>query len=68
MAKVENYNREAEEIKKEGREKLCKKMNCKGEKHGTDGITLLTGCDKLWERKNRQARGEAGEDHEQCGM
>ena len=59
-----------EEIKKEGREKLCKKMNCKGEKHGIEGITILAGCDRLWERKSRQARGEPGDDqgHLECGV
>ena len=44
---------------------MCRKMGCKGEKHGTAGITLLAGCDKLWERKSRHARGETEEDQEQ---
>ena len=54
MAKVENYIKEAEEIMKEGREKLCRKMRCKGEKHRTEGTAILARCDKLWEMKSRQ--------------
>ena len=57
LAKVENYNKEAEEIMKEGREKLCRKMRCKGEKHRTEGTAILARCDKLWDMKSRQARG-----------
>ena len=29
LARVEKYNRKAEEIIKEGRERLCEKMRCK---------------------------------------
>ena len=58
LAKVGKYNKEAEEIKREGREKLYKKLICKGENHETRGMRILAGCEKLWEMKSMQARGE----------
>ena len=69
LAKVENYIKEAEEIMKEGREKLCRKMRCKGEKHRTEGTAILARCVKVWEMKSRQVRGETEDDQEQqeCG-
>ena len=59
LAKVEKYNVEAEEIKREGREKLCKKMKCKGREvqHKTEGMRLIAGCEKLW-----QLRGEGDDE------
>ena len=66
LAKVERYNVEADKIKKEGRERLCNKMKCIGEKHKTRGTTILAGCDRLWERKSMQARGEIWNERNVC--
>ena len=53
---------EAEEIKQEGREKLCKKMRCKGNGHRNEGARILAGCEKMWRMKSYQARGVNDED------
>ena len=58
LAKVERYNVEAEEIKREGREKLHRKMGCRGGDHNTRGTRILAGCEKLWTMKSKQAKGE----------
>ena len=52
LAKIENYNHEAEKIMNEGKEKLYKKMMCKKR----DGIKILACCDKLWKKKSRDSR------------
>ena len=56
LAKVEKYNIQAEEIKREGREKLCMKMKCRakqekhdrinGEPHKTEGMRIIAGCER----------------------
>ena len=66
LEKVERYNIEADKIKKEGRERLCNKMKCIGEKHKSRGTTILAGCDRLWERKSMQARGEIWKEKNVC--
>ena len=58
FAKVERYNVEAEEIQREGREKLHRKMGCRGGNHKTRGTRILAGCEKLWTMKSKQAKGE----------
>ena len=57
LARVEHYNAEADKIKNEGREKLKKKMHCKGDAHGNRGLEILAGCERLWALKSKQARG-----------
>ena len=52
MARIEKYNRRADEIVKEGREKLCTKMRCKHH----EGIRTLARCDKLLEKKSSTTR------------
>ena len=61
LAKVGNYNLEAEEIKREGREKLCMKMKCKEKAHKMTGMKILAGCERLWLRKtNESGTGTGG--------
>ena len=50
MARIEKYNRRADEIVKEGREKLCTKMRCKHH----EGKRTLARCDKIWEINNKR--------------
>ena len=54
LARVEKYNRKAEEIIKEGRERLSEKMRFTK----IDGMSRLARCDKLWKKKNNEARRE----------
>ena len=58
LARVEQYNVEAEKIMEEGSEKLRHKMTCRGACHKKRGTEILAGCEKLWAMKSRQARGE----------
>ena len=58
LAKIENYNIEADKIKKEGREKLCNKMKCKEKCHKTDGMRIIAACEKLWQAKRRESKNE----------
>ena len=44
-------NKKAEEIMKEGREHLHKKVMCKM----GDGMKMITRCDKLWKKKTNEA-------------
>jgi hypothetical protein len=64
LAKVEKYNIQAEEIQREGREKICMKMKCgaqrdriNGELHKIEGMRIIWGCERLL-----QLRGEGGDD------
>ena len=43
LAQIENYNIQAAEIIKEGRDKLCKKMECKNNCHQRDGSSPVKG-------------------------
>ena len=62
LARIEKYNRKAEEIIKTGRERLCEKMRCKK----IDCMSRLTRCDKLWKKKKgEEARWAADGDEEQ---
>ena len=51
LARVNKYNKKAEEIMKEGKDKLCKKVMC-GE---CKGMEQAARCNKLWERKVRES-------------
>ena len=48
LAKINKYNKKAEEIMKEGREKLQQKLMCSKK----DGIKIISCCDKLWDKKS----------------
>ena len=52
LAKINKYNKKAEEIMKEGREKLQQKLRCSKK----DGIKIISCCDKLWDKKSEEAR------------
>ena len=69
LAKVDQYNVEAEKIKEEGRRKLKQKMECDGVAHRSSGMRILAGCNKLWAVKSRQARsmGPTEDDEEHGG-
>ena len=43
LAQIENYNIQAAEIIKEGRDKLCKKMECKNNCHQREGSSPVKG-------------------------
>ena len=57
LAKIEIYNKEAEPIKKEGKEKLLRKLMC--EKR--DGHSVIVKCGKLWMKKRLATKGERDE-------
>ena len=62
LARIEKYNKKAEEIIQEGRERLSEKMKCKK----IDGMRRLARCDKLWKKKREEARRAAnGEEQQQ---
>ena len=65
LAKVENYNIEAKEIKKEGREKLCLKMRCKEKAHKMAGMKILAGCERLWLKKTKGNTEQGTEDEDE---
>ena len=64
LARVENYNQEAEKIKAEGREKLCSKMKCKEKCHKVEGMRIIAACEKLWQAKVRGSENENDEGYE----
>ena len=64
LAKVEKYNRKAEEIIKERRQRLCEKIKRKS--HRVDGMTKIARCDKLWKQKSRKARRDDQEEDTTC--
>ena len=54
LARVEKYNIEAEKIKEEGRQKLCRKMKCKEGCHRVEGMKIIAACEKLANQDEEQ--------------
>ena len=61
LAKVEEYNKKAEKIIKEGQEHLLRKIGCKNSEGGMEAIAK---CDKLWNKKSAEARRAANHEED----
>ena len=67
LARVENYNQEAEKIKAEGREKLCSKMKCKEKCHKVEGMRIIAACEKLWQAKVKGSENDDDDEGYEAG-
>ena len=63
LARIAKYNKKAEEIMREGREHLYRKVMCDEE----EGMKMITKCDRLWKRKSKHnEEKEEDEERERC--
>ena len=63
LARIAKYNKKAEEIMREGREHLYRKVMCEEE----EGMKMITKCDRLWKKKSKHnEEKDEDEERERC--